>query len=96
MSSTGKKARMQVLFCGRVQGVGFQWTVCRIAGSYDVVGSVRNLPNGDVELMAEGDKPELLQFLDAVRGSNLGRYIVKDQVLWTTAKGEFESFGILF
>ncbi len=45
-----------VIFRGNVQGVGFRYTAIRIAENYDVTGYVRNLPNGDVELVAEGDQ----------------------------------------
>ncbi|VGO20154.1 acylphosphatase [Pontiella sulfatireligans] len=87
---------MLVLFSGRVQGVGFRWTVCHIAGKYQVTGFVRNLMDGDVELVAEGGEEELIDFLNAIRGSNLGRHIVRDEVRWTPARNEFSGFGISY
>jgi acylphosphatase len=56
----------RVYYSGRVQGVGFRYTVQRLAANYTVAGYVRNLPNGDVELMAEGPPDEVGEFLDAI------------------------------
>lgn len=44
---------------GRVQGVGFRYFACRHADALGVRGWVRNLPNGDVEVHAEGDATAL-------------------------------------
>lgn len=63
----------QVLYSGRVQGVGFRYAVKRIAGGYEVTGWVRNLPDGRVELQAMSyDPDELEAFLSAVQDSSLG------------------------
>jgi acylphosphatase len=83
-------------FTGRVQGVGFRFTVCRIAERFAVTGFVRNLSNGEVELVAEGAEPELAEFFYEIRNSQLKHYIVQDQVTWRTATGEFNQFGISF
>jgi acylphosphatase len=67
----------QVFYEGRVQGVGFRYTVKRIATGFDVVGWVRNLPDGRVELHAGGEADEVRAFLDAIRNSDLNSYIRK-------------------
>jgi acylphosphatase len=84
------------LFSGHVQGVGFRFTVCRIAEGFSITGYVRNLGNGDVELVAEGAEPELSEFIYAIRNSQLRRYIVQDRVTWKAATGEFDRFGVSF
>jgi acylphosphatase len=94
MNSVQKQ--LHALFCGHVQGVGFRFTVCRIAKRFSVTGYVRNLGNGDVELVAEGDEPELSAFIYEIRNSQLKRYIVHDSVSWKTATGEFDRFGVSF
>ena len=43
-----------IIFVGRVQGVGFRFTAHRIAGRHQLTGFVRNLPNGSVEMLAQG------------------------------------------
>jgi acylphosphatase len=55
-----------VYYSGRVQGVGFRYTAQRLAEGYPVAGYVRNLANGDVELLAEGPADEVQAFLDAL------------------------------
>lgn len=57
----------QIFFSGRVQGVGFRWTTNRIAADYPVTGFVRNLPDGRVELVAQGPAESVDEFLAAVR-----------------------------
>ncbi len=68
-------AARQVFYEGRVQGVGFRWTVKRIASGFDVIGWVRNLPDGRVELQAGGEAGELDAFLDAIAESELEGHI---------------------
>ena len=94
MESTNKQ--LHALFTGRVQGVGFRFMVCRIAERFSVTGFVRNLSNGEVELVAEGAEPELIELIYEIRNSQLKRYIVQDQVTWKTATGEFNRFGVSF
>lgn len=88
--------QLQAFFSGRVQGVGFRFTVCRIVERFSVTGFVRNLSNGEVELVAEGVEPELVELIYEIRNSQLKRYIVQDRVTWKTATGEFDRFGVSF
>jgi acylphosphatase len=64
----------RVYYSGRVQGVGFRYTAQRLAGGFAVAGYVRNLPSGEVELVAEGAPEEVDGFLAAVAGQ-MARYI---------------------
>jgi len=61
--------RRRLIYRGRVQGVGFRYTVRSIAARFLVAGWVRNLDDGTVELVAEADAGELARFLDAVAES---------------------------
>ena len=65
----------RIIYQGRVQGVGFRYSVKRIAGGYEVVGTVRNLPDGTVELQVGGTHGEVNGFLDAVARSHLAQHI---------------------
>lgn len=96
MITNVKPRRMHALFSGRVQGVGFRFTVCRIARGFDVTGFVRNLWNGDVELVAEGAEPALSEFLNDIRNSSLRQHITAVDVSWEKPTGEFEQFGVTF
>lgn len=59
--------RRRVRFSGRVQGVGFRFTCRSLARGFEVAGHVRNLPDGRVELVMEGELAELDRFLAAIR-----------------------------
>lgn len=87
-------ARLQVFFSGRVQGVGFRYTVCRLALGYEVTGWVRNLPDGRVELMAEGERGEIEAFQTAIPNAGLRRFIRETQSHWSEGTGEFRGFEI--
>ncbi|MEQ8791283.1 MAG: acylphosphatase [Pirellulaceae bacterium] len=67
MTPSTEMQRHVVLFRGRVQGVGFRYQTQRAARGFDVVGYVKNLPTGEVELVAEGAADELKRFVAAVR-----------------------------
>lgn len=72
----------RVLYSGRVQGVGFRYTAQHLAAGYAVAGHVRNLPDGDVELVAEGESDEVERFLAAVAGrmgANIDQAVVQDE-----------------
>jgi acylphosphatase len=58
--------RRRIYFSGRVQGVGFRYTTERLAKNFDVVGHVRNLPDGRVELLVQGEWPVISEFLTSI------------------------------
>ena len=96
MTDTASKTlRRTVHFTGRVQGVFFRATTCSVASSFQVTGLVRNLPDGRVELVAEGTKTELDRFqaavLNAMR-SNISTVDASDDM----PTGEFASFPIAY
>jgi acylphosphatase len=88
------RCRMQILYAGHVQGVGFRYTVRTEAMGYEVTGMVRNLPDGRVELVAEGDKSELESFQTAILDSGLGSLVRQTQIHWGEATGEFRGFVV--
>jgi acylphosphatase len=92
---TVNRARMQVLYSGRVQGVGFRYTVKSVASGFEAVGIVRNLADGRVELVVEGVRDELEAFRGAIRESGLEGLIDNEAVTWSEAKNEFRGFDIV-
>ena len=88
--------RVTMLYSGRVQGVGFRATVRYLACGYDVTGTVRNLPDGRVELIAEGARDELKAFLDGIATSELSGFIAKQHETWQPAQGNLQGFVIAF
>ena len=79
---------------GRVQGVGFRFHVEAAARREGVQGLVRNLPDGRVEVAAEGDAEAILRFEMAVRRGPLGARVddVETEVL--EPSGRFVGFSI--
>jgi acylphosphatase len=86
--------RVMVLYDGRVQGVGFRVTARQIACGYEVVGTVRNLPDGRVELVAEGQRSELEAFLRGIAESELSGFIGTAKAEWKEAEGGLRGFRI--
>jgi acylphosphatase len=56
-----------LVFHGSVQGVGFRWSAARVANSLGVLGYVRNLPGGQVEVLAVGDESRLESLVSILR-----------------------------
>lgn len=65
----------QLIYSGRVQGVGFRWMVRHLATGFDVNGFVRNLPDGTVELWLQGEPEEMDEMEKAIQESHLGSFI---------------------
>jgi acylphosphatase len=86
---------MQIFYSGLVQGVGFRYTAKTVAAGFEVVGTVRNLPDGRVELIGEGDRGELEAFRDAIRGAGLAGFVRDERVSWGEVKNEFHGFDIV-
>jgi acylphosphatase len=64
----------KIHYWGRVQGVGFRYTTRDVAAGFAVAGYVRNLDNGEVELVAQGEAGEVDRFLAAL-GERMAGYI---------------------
>lgn len=86
---------MTVLYSGRVQGVGFRYTAKTVATGFDITGTVRNLADGRVELIAEGQRSELDDYRTALRDAGLAGFIRDEKVDWSDAKNEFRGFEIV-
>jgi acylphosphatase len=85
---------MQIFYSGHVQGVGFRYTVKSVAAGFEVTGLVRNLPDGRVELQAEGLEAELEAFRQALRDAGLDHFIRQEEVTWSEATGGLRGFEI--
>lgn len=86
---------MHVYYSGHVQGVGFRYAVKTVAAGFEIVGTVRNLTDGRVELVAEGLREELVAFQKAIPEAGLARFIRNEEVSWSEASGGFRGFEIV-
>ena len=88
--------RLHANFSGMVQGVGFRFTVKRIANRHEVTGFVKNLSNGRVEVVAEGDRGVVEDFIGDIHNGILSGYIRKVKKEWQPATEEYKEFEIRF
>jgi len=86
---------MHIFYSGHVQGIGFRYTVRSVAAGFEVTGTVRNVLDGRVELVAEGPKEELEAFRRAIRESGLEHFIGNEDIDWGEATDEFRGFEIV-
>jgi acylphosphatase len=89
------RRRLQVIYSGSVQGVGFRYTTKTVATGFELTGTVRNLSDGRVELAAEGARDELEAFSQAIRDSGLAHFIRKEEVSWSEARNDLRGFEIV-
>ncbi|MBN3039263.1 MAG: acylphosphatase [Candidatus Omnitrophica bacterium] len=87
--------RVHVFYSGRVQGVGFRFTVERLAAGLELRGWVRNLSDGRVEMVCEGRESGLVRILEKIDSSFSG-YIRQKDINWKPYSGEFSNFDIRF
>lgn len=80
-------------FSGNVQGVGFRYTTMSIAQRYDVVGYVRNLSDGRVELVIEGSESYRMDLISEIK-QHMNGFISEANIVESAATGEFSRFSI--
>jgi len=88
--------RAHVFYGGRVQGIGFRYTSEALAHKAGILGFVKNLPDGRVELVCEGAKEKIEALLTEIKDSDLGRYIQKMDCCWEEPTQEFTDFSVEF
>lgn len=59
--------RLHIIVKGKVQGVGFRYFTQMKAGQYGITGWVKNLPNGDVEIVASGERENIEKFIKTLK-----------------------------
>ncbi|MGB0154161.1 MAG: acylphosphatase [Verrucomicrobiales bacterium] len=84
----------QYLFAGRVQGVGFRYSTKNLAKGFDVLGWVKNLPDGRVELQIQGDEEELDEFIQELQDSPLGHHIQEQEERTVPLLDDVQGFSI--
>ena len=82
-----------IFYSGMVQGVGFRYTVVRFTEGRPLTGWVRNLSDGRVEILVEGELPEIETLMKNIEG-HLGRYIKDKKMSFLPAESRFKDFRI--
>ncbi len=94
--STVQSASLRAVVRGRVQGVFFRDFVRRRAYQLNLKGYVRNLPDGGVELVAEGERPALEKLLEHLREGPPAARVEEVAEEWGDIKGEFSGFSVRY
>ncbi len=84
-----------IFYSGTVQGVGFRYTVQRLALDLKLNGWVRNLRDGRVEIVAEGEKESIERLMEKV-DQHFEGYIRSKDIGFKAAENQFKRFQIAF
>lgn len=90
------KVRAHVYVSGRVQGVFFRSETQDEALRHNVTGWVRNLPDGRVEAVFEGEKEAVEKLIEFCKRGPPGARVTKVEVAWEPYTGEFKDFKIRY
>lgn len=86
--------RAHIIVSGLVQGVGFRYFIYRKATELELRGFVRNLYNGDVEIVVEGEKDKIQILIEHAKIGPRSAFVKDVQVEWEEDKNEFTDFRI--
>ncbi|MBS3741304.1 MAG: acylphosphatase [Candidatus Cloacimonetes bacterium] len=88
--------KLKIIISGRVQGVWFRGYTKKIANSLDLKGYVKNLRNGDVEILAKGDNENMDELLNKVRTGPPAARVDSVQTKEVSEPVNYESFKISY
>lgn len=91
-----ERVRMRAIIHGRVQGVFFRDFTRTHAMRLDLFGCVRNLGNGTVEVVAEGDREALEGLLKQLYVGPSSARVEKIDLEWSQPRGQFSSFEVRY
>ena len=86
--------RVEMLISGVVQGIGYRYFVYRSARQLDLVGWVRNLPDGRVQAVAEGERGVLEIFIKELKTGPRFASVHKIDLKWAEPTGQYTTFDI--
>ena len=87
--------RVRVVVQGRVQGVGFRYFANDRARELQLTGIVRNLHNGGVEVIAEGEEGALEALVAGLKNGPVSARVEEAHVIWLPYENEFIGFRIV-
>lgn len=86
--------RIRAVVIGTVQGVGYRYFTIMRASGLGIVGYVKNLPNGNVEVIAEGEESDLDTLVSYLKRGPSGAYVREVVAVKLPATGEFYNFSV--
>ncbi len=95
-SKLSGQARFRAIISGTVQMVGFRAFAESRAGARGIAGYAKNLPSGEVEVVAEGDRALLDEFLAELRRGPSGAHVRDVMVAWEQPRGESSDFSVRY
>lgn len=93
---TSEFVRARALVRGLVQGVNFRWFTQRRALELGLRGFVRNLADGSVEVVAEGQRASVETLLDTLRVGPTAAIVENVEAQWSSPTGEFSRFEVRY
>jgi len=90
------KSAANLVVSGKVQGVGFRWYVVQKGRSLALIGYAKNLPNGNVEIHAEGNKIDIQRFIEIVKKGPPSSQVDKVEIMWINASNRFKDFIVKY
>jgi acylphosphatase len=90
------KRRLQAIVQGRVQGVSFRYYTQRQARELGLTGYVRNLWNGTVEVVAEGQRADVEELLAFLHVGPRAAFVTRVDTQWFAPTGEFDRFEVRY
>jgi len=90
------KVKAHIIISGRVQGVFFRSETQDEARRQNVTGWVRNLPDGRVEAVFEGERDKVDRLIEFCRRGPPGATVTRVDVTWGDYTGQFKSFSIRY
>jgi len=84
-----------VIFIGRVQGVGFRFTTHRMASRHQLAGFVRNMPDGTVEMLAQGSAQDIDDCIQDIK-DYFGDYLRETRIQEIPPDPKYKDFRITF
>jgi len=85
--------RVHIFVSGRVQGVNFRYYTEEKARELEIVGWVKNLDDGRVEIVAEGEEGKLKELVEFCKEGPSGARVGRAEGRWEKFEGEFKEFG---
>lgn len=87
--------RIHLIISGRVQGVWFRHNTSKVANQLGLTGFARNLPNGGVEVIAEGDEDKIKELIEFCKKGPEGAHVSNIEIKYEKPKNEFDTFSIV-